>query len=315
MKVCFVALLCALLCAPARATVPSLDHVIVVIMENHGYDQVRALPYTSTLMAESVTFTQSYGITHPSFPNYLALWGGSTRGVTTNDCPPAGAPWNVDNLGHACEVAGISWRAYSEDLPSAGYTECSSDGYRRKHAPWTNFSNLNHDNERPYSELAKDIAANRLPTLAFVVPDNCNSTHDCAVTTGDDWLSANIPALLNALGPRGLLILTYDEDDSDVDNHILTVFAGNTVKPGTQHTTKVTHYNVLRTICDALGITPMGAAATASPIDGVWANPTAVAHTTLGRVKFLFRPLVVMMGPLRRAPSRPVHCKVPTTTL
>lgn len=291
MKRRFIALLCILLCAPAaRSGVPTLDHVIVVIMENQSYDQVRTLPYTSKLMAQSVTLTQSYGVTHPSFPNYLALWAGATLDVTTNDCPPVDVPWDVDNLGQACEAAGISWRAYCEDLPSAGYDGCISGKYARKHAPWTDFSNLDHANERPYSDLAKDIAANKLPALAFVVPNSCNSTHDCTLATGDAWLAANLPALLSAIGPRGLLVLTYDEDNGAADNRVLTVFAGTTVKPGTRYTNKVTHYNVLRTICDGIGITPMGEAATASPIDGVWAATTTVARTSLGKVKALFRP-------------------------
>jgi len=185
---------------PAMAQVPALDHVIVVVMENHSYDEVRLKPYTASLIAQYTACTQSYAITHPSLPNYLALWSGSTQGVTADDCPPAGAPFNVANLGQACEAAGKTWRSYCEDLPDTGSTTCSAAGYRRKHAPWTYFSNVDHLNERPFSDLVADISAGRLPALAFVVPNQCNSTHDCSIQTGDDWLAANVPYLLTALG-------------------------------------------------------------------------------------------------------------------
>jgi acid phosphatase len=288
----FIVLFCALaaVCTPAVADVPLLDHVIVVIMENHGYEEVRTQPYTAELISHGTICTRSYATSHPSFPNYLALWAGSTLGVTTDECPPASAPWSAENLGHAVEKGGRTWRAYCEDLPSAGWTGCSVDGYRRKHAPWPDFSNLNHNNERPYSDLASDIANNQLPALAFVVPNNCHDTHDCSIATGDAWLAANVPAMLKALGTRGMLILTWDEDDGASGNHVLTVFAGPAVKEGLAYTQTVNHHNVLRTICDALGVPPFGGAANATPIESIWTTPATVAHVSWGRVKTMFGP-------------------------
>jgi len=66
-----------------------------------------------------------------------------------------------------------------EDLPAVDSSDCKSSigDYARKHAPWTNFGNLDHRNERPYSDLAVDIAAGKLPALAFVIPNNNNNTH------------------------------------------------------------------------------------------------------------------------------------------
>jgi phosphatidylinositol-3-phosphatase len=276
--------------------VPALDHVIVVIMENHNYDQVRLKPYTASLIANYSTCTQSYAVTHPSLPNYLALWAGSTFNVTNDDCPAPGSPYTANNLGHACQAAGKTWRSYCEDLPEVGSAICSYAGYRRKHAPWTDFSNLDHDNERPLSDLAHDIVSGQLPALVFVVPNQCNSTHDCSIQTGDDWLAANVPLLLQGIG-RGVLILTWDEDDDYSGNHILTVFAGPFVKAGYSHTQTENHYSVLRTICDALGLAPMGAAASVPPISDIWMSPTGVTgpvtggvtRTSLGILKAAYR--------------------------
>ncbi|PYM08085.1 MAG: hypothetical protein DMD82_03725 [Candidatus Rokuibacteriota bacterium] len=148
---------------------PRLDHVIVVILENHSYDQVRAKPYIASLMASGATFSGSYAVTHPSQPNYLALWSGGTQGISDDACPAPGSPFMAENLGHACERKGLTWKAYSENLPSAGSTACSANSgkYTRKHDPWTDFGNLNHQNERGYADLAADIGRELARLLCF----------------------------------------------------------------------------------------------------------------------------------------------------
>jgi acid phosphatase len=126
-----LALSCALLVAAVRTEarpVPRLDHVIVVIMENKEYSMALSGPYTLSLAADASSFSGSYAIRHPSQPNYLALWAGSTLSVTNDNCPPFGSPYSAENLGHACEAAGLTWRAYSENLPAAGYAGCTANG-------------------------------------------------------------------------------------------------------------------------------------------------------------------------------------------
>ena len=277
--------------AAVQAVVPHLDHVVVVIMENKSYNQARVQAYTASLMAAGSYCSNSSAVTHPSQPNYIALWAGSTLGVTNDICPAPGSPFSAENLGHACETAGLTWRAYSEDLSAASSVLCTNNGglYTRKHDPWTNFNNLNHFNERPYSDLALDIAANTLPNLVFVIPNNCNNTHNCTLAVGDTWLSNNIPALVTAAGPTGCVILTWDEDDSASFNRILTVFAGPAVNTGFVSPGAVTHYNVLRTICDALGLAPFGNAASATPITDIWVPTIGVESHAWGSVKSLYR--------------------------
>jgi hypothetical protein len=173
------------------SVVPHLDHIAVVVMENHSYNEARAIPYVSTLIAGGLTCDNSYGVTHPSQPNYLALWSGSTQGVTNDTCPPKQAPYAADNLGHACEAAGLTWGAYSENLPSAAYAGCSDPTglYVRKHSPWADFTNVNHANEHPITDLAAAESLGTLPNLAFVIPNQCNNGHDCTAATTDAWLA------------------------------------------------------------------------------------------------------------------------------
>ncbi len=264
------------------SVVPAMNHVIVVVMENHSYDEVRTAPYTASLIRRSASFSQSYGVAHPSQPNYLALWSASTQGVTSDACPPPGSPFADENLGHAVAAAGLTWKAYAEDLPAVGDTVCDavdSPGgalYSRKHDPWMDWANVDHDNAVPFTQLAADIGANALPNLAFVIPNNCDNTHDtgCPVDTGDVWLASHLPAMISAVGPYGLVILTWDEDDGTAGNQVLTVFAGPAVKPGYVSTQLVNHYSVVRTICQALQIAPFAAAATAHDIVGVWNDST-----------------------------------------
>ena len=108
----------AAVATPAPTAVPSvvppLEHVIVVIMENKSYDVARVQPYTAGLIKRGVAFTHSFAVTHPSQPNYMALWAGDLL-VLDNTCPAPGTPLHAENLGHACEQAGIEWRAYSDD--------------------------------------------------------------------------------------------------------------------------------------------------------------------------------------------------------
>jgi phosphatidylinositol-3-phosphatase len=252
------------------------DHVVVVVMENSDYDTVVVMPYIRSLMASSTVLANSYALLHPSQPNYLALWSGSHQGVTNDVCPAPGSPFHTENLGHAMEAAGRTWRAYSEVLTAPGSPECYAGSkphsYTRKHDPWTYFANLDHTNERPYGELAGDIAGGRLPELAFVIPDNCHNGHDCTDADADAWLSHNLPSLIRAVGPRGLVILTWDEDGGrGHPNHVLTVLAGGAVRDGYVSYAHVNHYTVLRLICDALGIPPFAAARdSAVSLTGIW---------------------------------------------
>ena len=280
--------------------VPHLAHVVVVVMENKSYDEVRTQPFVTSLASLGATMTRSYAVTHPSEPNYLALWAGSPLGVTDDACPPAGAPFAAPNLGQACEAAGRTWRAYAENLPAPAFTGCSYDGdastglYTRKHAPWTAFSNLDHSNERPYSDLALDLAASTLPNLCFIVPNNCHNTHDsgtpgCAIADGDAWLSTNLPAILTGITPDGILILTWDEDDSAGDNHVLTLVVGSPVTPNYLSPTAITHATVVRLVCDVLGIPPLPAVAVEAPLLDIWQLPLAAPAGSWGRVKALYR--------------------------
>src|SRR3954469_749859 len=83
------------------ASVPTFDHVVVAVFENHGYSQIigsSSAPYFNSLATGGANFTNYAAITHPSQPNYFAMFSGSTQGITDDSCPPPGAPYTKANL-------------------------------------------------------------------------------------------------------------------------------------------------------------------------------------------------------------------------
>ncbi|HEV3205650.1 MAG TPA: alkaline phosphatase family protein [Terriglobales bacterium] len=70
--------------------VPNLDHVFVIMMENHGYSQIvgnPAAPFANQY-AKSANSTKNYfAVGHPSSTNYLEIVGGSNFGVRSDNAP------------------------------------------------------------------------------------------------------------------------------------------------------------------------------------------------------------------------------------
>jgi phosphatidylinositol-3-phosphatase len=268
-----IALALLLVLAPSdeacAASVPLFDHVVVVVMENKPYSAIIGNPdaaYVNALAAQGASFTQSFAVTHPSQPNYVAMFSGSTQGVVNNDCPQDFV--GIDNLGAQLIAAGKSFIGYSEDLPLAGYTGCSSAMYVRKHNPWVDFDNVPATSNQPFTAFPVDY--NALPDLAFVIPNQCNNTHDCPIATGDAWLQANIDDYAQwAKLHNSLLILTWDEDDASEGNRIVTLFVGAHVIPGA-YPESTGHYRTLATLEAMHGLPALGGAIGLAPITDVW---------------------------------------------
>jgi hypothetical protein len=253
--------------AQAAAPVPAFDHIVVVVEENHSYDQVRDQPYLSHLMARGANFTRARAETHPSQPNYLHLWSGSSHGVSNDDCTTL----HGNNLGAQAIAAGISVAGYSESLPGAGSTACTSGPYAKKHNPIATFAQTSGSRHNlPFSSFPSDYSA--LPRLALVVPNLDHDMHDGSVRTGDDWLRQNLGGYADwATSHNSLLIVTFDEDDKASNNSILNVLVGAHVVPGS-YGRPVSHWNDLTTVEAALGLPRLHGAA---PIVDVWKSGRA----------------------------------------
>jgi hypothetical protein len=254
--------------APTGARVPRPDHVVIVVFENHQQPQVIGspdAPYINSLARGGANFTESYAITHPSQPNYIALLSGDTQGVTDDSCPHT---FTADSMVTQLLDSGRSFAGYSEGLPSTGYTDCTSGRYARKHAPWANFSSVPASTSQAFTAFPSDFT--RLPTVSYVIPDLCNDMHDCSVSTGDTWLRDNLKTYADwAMTHHSLLVVDFDEDDFTPANRIPTVFYGQPVKTGA-YAERITHYSVLRTIEDMYDLPHLAAADAATTITSCW---------------------------------------------
>ena len=254
----------------AMAAPPRPEHVVLVIEENRSFQvimQAKDTPYIHQLAEEGALFTQSFAITHPSEPNYLALFAGDTEGLTDDSCPHS---YTGANLADALTAKGLSFTLYSEGLPQEGFADCGTLDklYRRKHNPVPNFASVPTEANQPFSAFPSDYS--KLPTVAYVVPNMMDDMHDGTVPQADAWLKQNLDGYVQwALKNHGLLIVTWDEDDGTQNNQIPTLIIGQGVKPG-RYDQKIDHYSVLRTLTDMYRLKPIGHAKKAKPITKIW---------------------------------------------
>lgn len=247
---------------------PRFAHIVVVVEENHAYSEVignPAAPFINGLVESGTLLTRSYGIGHPSEPNYLALFSGSTQGVTDDSCPHAFA---TRNLGSQLRGHGLRFAGFAQSLPATGYRGCYAGEYARKHAPWTNFTNLPARVGRPMQAFPADYA--RLPRVSFVIPDLMHDMHDGTIAQADTWLHRHVGGYVRwARMHNSLVVVTWDEDDTSANNHIPGVLAGAHVRR-LHYRGRVDHYRLLRTLEAACGLPAIGRAAHRSPITGIW---------------------------------------------
>jgi acid phosphatase len=255
--------------APA-GELPRPEHVVVLVFENEDASDVLGsgeAPYLTSLAASGASLADAHGETHPSQPNYLALFSGSTHGVEGDECP---VELSGDTLAGQLATAGLSFTGWSEGLPRVGYAGCEAGDYARKHNPWVDFPDLPPSVNQPFSALPADWS--QLPTVSIVVPDLCHDMHDCPVAEGDAWAEEHLGGYATwALAHDSLLVVTFDEDSGTEDNQIATVVAGAGVRPGSTSDQRVDHYGLLRTLEEMYGLPPLGAAAEAAPVTGIWA--------------------------------------------
>jgi hypothetical protein len=271
-----VTLLAVVFVAGASApAVPPFDHVVIVVFENKERGTVlgsKSAPTFNAYAKRYADITRYYAVRHPSLPNYLALISGSTQGVTVT-CTTCSFPGQT--LADTLEASGRTWKVYAEGLPSTGYLGAASGLYVKRHNPFAYFDNVASSPERrarivPLTQLQPDLAAGALPQYSFVVPDMCNSMHDCPVRVGDAWLRRTVSPLLRL--PRTVVFVLFDEGASRVrgGGHVAALAVGTAVRPRSRFRGLTGHYGVLRTVEDAWRLPRLGRSSRVGPITGIW---------------------------------------------
>lgn len=247
-------------------------------MENREYNQIigsRDAPYLNQLAAQYVTAVDYYAIRHPSLPNYLALLGGDTFGVTS-DCTQCFV--DSHNLVDELETGGRTWKSYQEDLPSPCFLGTQAGSYAIRHDPFLYFQDIRSDTRRcqqvvPFTEFSTDLASGNLPDYVWITPNLQDDMHDGSTAAGDRWLAGVVPQILasDAWRQNGLLLITWDEGTTNAGcrgipggGHVPLLIIAPQGKPGYQVTAPSTHYTLLRLIEDLWGLPPLGNAATAN---------------------------------------------------
>ncbi len=244
--------------------VPAFSHAYVIIMENHEYGQIvgsSSAPYINGLIAKYGLATNYDAVSHPSEPNYLALFSGSTQGVTNDGRYDLAGT----NLADQLAAHSKSWRVYAQNVPLGCSTVMSASGgpdgagtYERKHEPAISFTDISGNAAR-CANIANFSAFD--PAAAhfeLIVPNMCNDMHDCSVATGDTFLSNFVPTITGsaAFKSGGVLFITWDEGTSNLGGggHVATLIIGPGVKTGFTSSTAHDHYSLLRTIENAWGL-------------------------------------------------------------
>jgi hypothetical protein len=262
-------------CGTSPAPPARFAHVIWIWMENKSYSQVvgnASAPYETALARAcgSATHWGDAGSQFPSEPSYIAatsgLAGSALNPFAGDDAPSATVSTTADNLFRQVRAAGGTERSYDEGMSG----NCSNTGtrYAPKHNPALYFWAPGDRTACATDDIPMGSATagafvdalntDTLPSFSFVTPNLCNDTHDCAVATGDAFLSQLVPRIVASPSYRRgdtAVFVVWDED-TPVPNMVVAP----SVPTGTVVTTPVSHYSLLRATEEMLGLPLLGAA-------------------------------------------------------
>jgi phosphatidylinositol-3-phosphatase len=265
---------------PAKAAkAPTGSHTAVIVLENREFGEVIGAadaPYLNRLTAQGALAVNDFAITHPSLPNYLAMTGGSTFGISEDctDCHASGP-----NLATQLSGAGVGWRAYMGAMPSPCFSGAEAGEYAKRHNPFMYYPSVASNpslcaRDVPETQLQADLNHRRLPAFAWISPNLCEDAHSCGFGSADTYLRKVVPPLLAQLGPGGLLAITFDEGTSNAGccgnasgGHIATILLGPSVRAGARLHRPYSQYSLLATLEDRFGVSRLRNARSASAFD------------------------------------------------
>ena len=262
---------------PPAGPLPPIRHAFLLLLENQAYEKTfgaeSPAPYLAhTLPAQGALLSQYYAIGHASLGNYIALISGQAPNESTQlDCPTltdfmvtaAGLDAHAQLPGWGCiyprivptlpdqlEAAGLSWKAYMEDMgkdPARESATCGHepvgaldptimasprDQYAARHNPFVYFHSIIDDPARcnahvvNLERLPRDLESEATTAnYVFITPNLCSDGHDVPCVDGrggglaviDGFLRTWVPLIERsaAFEKDGLLIVTFDESDGE----------------------------------------------------------------------------------------------------
>jgi hypothetical protein len=264
------------------ATSSVIKHVFVIAMENHDassiYGDTTDAPYINNTLiptyAHATNFNDELALSIPSEPHYVWMEAGTNAfsdHTFTNDNAPSSSNSTASTAHLSTQIKnatnGVTWRTYQEGInATTGSCPIAASGfYMPKHDPFVFFRDVvgstpsktnaycvaHHED---LSKLAADVAAGNVASYTFVTPNQCHDMHGQSgcpnsntIRAGDDWLSANLPALITyANAHAGVILITWDEGESTTKIPFLAV--GPHVKAGFTGTVSYTHSSLVKSI-------------------------------------------------------------------
>src|SRR5437667_162714 len=247
----------------------NFDQLVVVLMENHNLNDIYGPAPYMTQLADQYSFSQHWAsITNPSQPNYIAILGASTFGVSGDgNHPNLNHPTLVDLI----ETSGHTWNAIAEGSGSG----CSISPQRGEdHFPFLSYTTITGNAARCanlHSGGTTDVVAalNAGTNFIWFTPTDNHNMHDNSVSSGDAWLQSWVPGLLTAMGSKkAALIIMFDEAYTSPP-YIYMSFSGPATKLAYKSTVSYSHYSLAKLLEDVWGGGSLGQGdvSAASPVE------------------------------------------------
>lgn len=222
--------------------IPVFDHVYIIMMENHSTPDIIGdpnAPYINSL-ASTYGFAANYfGVTHPSFPNYLTATSGNNWYI--NFDPSTLQSVDHTNIVDQLEAHHLSWKAYMDAMPAGQPQASTADGrYIIKHDPFIMYTDIQNNPARvnnivPLTQLSTDLKSGHVPNYVWITPDQCNDMHgigganspcpfsntqgdandQALIHDGDSFVQTWVSAIMHshAWTDHSVIFLTWDEND------------------------------------------------------------------------------------------------------
>jgi hypothetical protein len=257
-----------------------IKHVFVIAMENHDASQIygsSSAPYINNTLipayAHSSNFSDPLALSVPSEPHYVWMEAGTnvfSDHTFSNDNVPSSSNSTSSTAHLSTQIKnatnGVTWMAYQEGINgTTGSCPIAASGfYMPKHDPFVFFKDVSGNppsktnaygiaHHKDLSALAGDLAGNTVSSYNFITPNQCHDMHGqsgCASDTikaGDDWLAANLPAMISyANANAGVILIVWDEGSATAKVPFLAV--GPHVKAGYTGAVSYTHSSLIKSV-------------------------------------------------------------------
>jgi hypothetical protein len=262
-----------------------IQHVFVIVMENHDASQIYGnttdAPYINGTLIPSYAHATNFNdelTTQPSEPHYVYMDAGtnafSDHTFTTDNNPASTNSTNsTAHLVTQIKNSTHTWITYQEGQNSTtGACPIAGSGfYAPKHDPFIFFQDVSGNppsktnsycaaHSKPYSSFAADLAANNMADYVFITPNLCNDMHGATgcpnsntIRSGDDWLKAELPRIITwANLHSSAIFITWDEGSATTKMAFLAV--GPNVKANYTGSVSYDHGSIIKSVEEILGL-------------------------------------------------------------